>query len=70
MHELIVIQKIPLHVENRDGKLFAVEAQNGRFYLVLEADTLHNREVFHGMGSTDHIEISTDAFFALALYFR
>jgi (p)ppGpp synthase/HD superfamily hydrolase len=56
---------IDLNLSNRDGKLFAVKSE-GRCYLVLEADTLHNDEYFPGMGSTEHIEITGDVFNALA----
>lgn len=55
---------IDLNLSNRDGKLFAVKSE-GRYYLVLEGETLHNEEVFPGMGSTEHVEITEDAFNAL-----
>jgi hypothetical protein len=54
-----------LNLSNRDGKLFAVKSE-GRYFLVLEGDTLHNAETFPGMGSTEHTEINEDAFNALA----
>lgn len=55
---------IDLNLSNRDGKLFAVKSE-GRHYLVLEAETCHLQEVFPGMGSTEHVEITEDAFNAL-----
>jgi (p)ppGpp synthase/HD superfamily hydrolase len=56
---------IDLNLSNRDGKLFAVKSE-GRYYLVLEAETCHLQEVFSGMGSTACTEINEDAFNALA----
>lgn len=56
---------VDLGLENRDGKLFAVKSED-RYFLVLEGDTLHNDEYFPGMGSTEHVEITSDAFDALA----
>jgi len=56
---------IDLNLSNRDGKLFAVKSE-GRYYLVLEAETLHNEECFTGMGSTEHTEITEGAFNSLA----
>jgi len=56
---------IDLNLSNRDGKLFAVKSE-GRYFLVLEAETFHSPEVFSGMGSTEYIEITEDAFNALA----
>ena len=52
-------------LENRDGRLFVVKADDRKHYLVLEADTYHNPEVFSGMGSTWHMEITEQAFDAL-----
>lgn len=54
-----------LGLENRDGRLVAVKADNQKHYLVLEADTYHKPEVFKDMGSTVHVEITEDAFNAL-----
>lgn len=58
---------VDLGLENRDGRLFAVKADDRKHYLVLEADTYHNPEVFNGMGSTWHIEITEQVFDALRL---
>jgi len=59
------LTKIYLGAGNRDGDAFAVKTVDGKCYLVVEADTFHNREVFEGMGSTEHVEISQAAFSAL-----
>ena len=55
---------IDLNLSNRDGKLFAVKWDGG-YYLVLEAESFHDDEYFPGMGSTEHIGITVDAFDAL-----
>ena len=66
-----VIEKKVLGVCNRDGEAFAVrikhpDTESQRLhYLVLEADTFHNDEVFEGMGSTQQVEISEEAYEAL-----
>ena len=61
-----VITKIHLRVGNRDGDAFAIKADDGKCYLVLYAESFHNSEVFEGMGSTEHVEITEAAFVALA----
>ena len=58
--------KINLNVGNRDGDAYAVKTEDGKCYLVLEAETLGREGVFAGMGSTDQVEISKAAFDALA----
>ena len=63
--KLTPIITVDLGLENRDGKLFAVKADDRKHYLVLEADTYHSSEVFREMVSTEHIEITEQAFDAL-----
>ena len=58
-------RSVSLGLENRDGNLYACEDTNGIFYLVLEALTLHNNEVFEGLGSTEYKMISKEAFESL-----
>ena len=60
-----LVTKIDIGLDNRDGTLFACQDEHRICYLVLEADTLHNEEVFEGMGSTEHKVISEEAFKAL-----
>ena len=57
---------INLGLRNRDGDIMIGQDDDGKCYLIAEADTYHNREVFHGLGSTEQIEISEAAFDALA----
>lgn len=61
-----LLVSVSLGVGNRDGDAYAVKTADGRCFLVLQADTYHNDEVFQGMGSTEHVEISAAAFAALA----
>lgn len=60
-----IIQEINLHLGNRDGDLYAVEADDGGFYLVLTAETMHVEEEFETIGSAFCTEISKAAFHAL-----
>lgn len=60
-----LLHKHPLFIGNRDGNAYVVETVNRQFYLVLEADSFHVREVFQGMGSTQQTRISAEAFAAL-----
>ena len=60
-----IIQKIDLELGNRDGELYAVEADDGGFYLVLTAETMHLPEKFEGMGSAFRTKITRAAFDAL-----
>lgn len=60
------MSRVHLGVGNRDGDAYAVKMSNGKCFLVLQADTYHNEEVFAGMGSTEQVEITTAAFTALA----
>ena len=60
-----IIEKKELEIGNRDGGLNLVHAADGKFYLVLEADTLHRKETFDGLGSTENLEISEAAYLAL-----
>jgi CTP:phosphocholine cytidylyltransferase-like protein len=55
-----------LELENRDGGLLLCEDEDNNCYLVLEADTFLNKEVFKDLGSTEHIAISREAFDALS----
>lgn len=59
-------EKINLGLSNRDGEIMIGKGVNGRCYLIAEADTYHNTEVFEGLGSTEHIEITAEAFLSLA----
>lgn len=61
-----LLAKVELGVGNRDGAAYAVKTTDGKCFLVLDADTYHNAEVFCGMGSTEQVEISKAAFAALA----
>ena len=63
IHKLSI--KIPLGVGNRDGDAYAIKTSDGKYFLVLGADTFNNKETFQGMGSTEQIEISKTAFTAL-----
>ena len=60
-----IIRKIDMELGNRDGDLHVVETDDGRFYLVLTAETMHVPEEFDGMGSAFCIEITRAAFDAL-----
>jgi len=60
-----IVRKVLLGLSNRDGEIMVVQDDQGRCYLVAEADTFHNAEVFNGLGSTEHIEITKAAFDAL-----
>ena len=60
-----ITQEINLQLGNRDGELYAVEADDGGFYLVLTAETMHVQEEFETMGSAFCIEITRAAFDAL-----
>jgi hypothetical protein len=60
-----IIEKVKLGVSNRDGDLFAVKSRQGTCYLILEADTFHNKPEFDGMGSVESIEITSEAYSAL-----
>lgn len=60
-----IIERVNLNLDNRDGALYAVKADDDKFYLVLVADTLHYEECFDGMGSTSDVEITEAAFRAL-----
>lgn len=62
---LRVAEQISMNLENRDGFIFAVRCEDGRCFLVAEAETFHNDEVFFGMGSTEQNEITVEAFSAL-----
>jgi len=59
-------EKISLGLSNRDGEIMIGKGVDGRCYLITEADTYHNEEVFEGLGSTEHIEITAQAFLSLA----
>jgi hypothetical protein len=61
-----IVRKILLGLSNRDGEIMVVQDDQGKCYLVAEADTFHNAEVFDGLGSTEQIEITQAAFDALA----
>jgi len=61
-----IVRKILLGLSNRDGEIMIVQDDKGRCYLVAQAETFHNAEVFLGLGSTEHIEITQTAFDALA----
>lgn len=61
-----IVRKILLGLYNRDGEIMIAEADDGTCYLVAEAETFHNAETLQGLGSTEEIEISRDAFDALA----
>lgn len=62
-----VIKKIDLNVGNRDGDAYAVSADDGKFYLVLDSDTGYGeRGIFKGMLDANQVEISEAAFSALA----
>lgn len=62
-----IIKKIDLHVGNRDGEAYAVSADDGKFYLVIDSNTGYGeRNTFKGMGDTNQTEISEAAFSALA----
>mgnify|MGYP000305333709 CR=1 FL=1 len=65
MNTIKIKRKVSLGLMNRDGYLIAVESVDGKFFLVLEADTFCNAEIFEGMGSTVSREISKTAFDAL-----
>lgn len=64
----ILLYKEETELYNRDGCLWIVKDEDERCFLVLEANTFHNQEVFEGMGSTQHIEISPEAFTHLKRY--
>lgn len=57
-----ITQKIDMDLGNRDGDLYVVETDEGRFYLVLTAETMHVPEELDGMGSAFSREISRAAF--------
>lgn len=59
-------QKIDLGLSNRDGEIMIGKGVDGRCYLIAEADTYRNADVFEGLGSTEHIEITAEAFLSLA----
>lgn len=61
-----IVRKVLLGLSNRDGEILVVEASDGTYYLVAEADTYHNKETLEGLGSTEEIEINRAAFDALA----
>lgn len=50
---------------NRDGKVMVGKDFDDMCYLIAEADTYHNKEMFIGLGSTEQIKISDRAFDAL-----
>ena len=60
-----ITQEVNLQLGNRDGDLYAVEADDGGFYLVLTAETMHIQEEFETMGSAFCTEIPRSAFDAL-----
>jgi hypothetical protein len=59
-------EKIKLGLSNRDGDILIGKGDDGRRYLIAEADTYHCPEVIDGMGSAQFIEISEAAFLSLA----
>lgn len=59
-------ENINLSLSNRDGEIMIGKGVDGRCYLIAEANTHHDTEVFEGLGSTQHIEISEAAFLSLA----
>jgi len=61
-----IVHKILLGLVNRDGEIMIGEDDQGICYLIAEAKTFHNEEMFIGFGSTEHIPISREAFDALA----
>jgi len=61
-----IVRKILLGLSNRDGEIMIVQDDQGNCYLVAEAETFWNAEVFTGLGSTEQIEITQAAFDALA----
>lgn len=61
-----LVRKIQLGLSNRDGEIMIGQDADGKCYLIAEAVTFHNAEVFRGLGSTEHIEITKAAFDALA----
>lgn len=63
---IALIRKVQLGLHNRDGQIIIGQDDGGRCYLIAEADSYHNPKVFIGLGSTEHIEISQIAFYALA----
>jgi hypothetical protein len=64
--EKTVVHKIPLGLETRDGEIMLVRDDQDQCYLVAEAGTFHNPEVFKGLGSTEQIKITLEAFYELA----
>ena len=64
--KITLVEKIELGLSNRDGEIVVGRDTEGTCYLIAEADTYHNEEVFEGLGSTEHIEIAVEAFLSLA----
>ena len=60
-----IVRTVFFGLENRDGEILIAEASDGTFWLVAEAETLHNAETLEGLGSTSEVEISRAAFDAL-----
>jgi len=60
-----IIECKTLYLGNRDGEILAAKDEKGICYLIAEAYTFHNEEVFEGYGSTQHIIISEEAYAAL-----
>jgi hypothetical protein len=53
-----VVEKKQLAIGNRDGELYKIKDEDGKCWLVLEANTYHCEETFAGLGSTTEVEIS------------
>lgn len=60
-----LVEKFPLGLESRDGNILIGKAGDGTCFIIAEADTYHNTEVFQGLGSTQYIRISEAAYMAL-----
>lgn len=63
---ITLIEKKYLHLCNRDGELFIGRDDQGKCYLILEADTFYNEQVFTGYSSTAQISISSDLYESLS----
>ena len=62
MSTITLTEQINLPLGNRDGSLIIGKDASGKCFLILEADTFHIEPTFTGLGSTEHMEITTSAF--------
>lgn len=60
-----ITSKIELGIGNRDGDVYAVAADDGKFYLVVTSETGCGELVFNGMRETSQVEISRIVFISL-----